>query len=85
MVNKIPSDLSKISKYGLFSYELLFSYEKIQIFYLLNLGIFLFFYIELLFLRRSIQSKNVHDHRGLLNDLFLIIGSTLYARIMFLI
>lgn len=39
--------------------------EKSMIF--LNLSILLYFYLEFFFLRRPIQSKNIHDHRTLLN------------------
>lgn len=51
------------------TYELLFSNskERTHIFYILNLVILLYFYIELSFLRRSIQSNNGHDHRTLLS------------------
>lgn len=33
----------------------------------LNLSILLYFYLEFFFLRRPMQSKNIHDHRALLN------------------
>lgn len=48
--------------------SLLFSMEKIHVFYRLNLGrYFLYFYIELFFYkRRPIQSKYGHEHRALL-------------------
>lgn len=39
------SDLPKILRYDLFSYKLFFSKEKIRIFYLLNLAVFLYHYI----------------------------------------
>lgn len=50
-----------------FTYKLLFSKEKPHIFYILNFVILLYFYIELFYLRRSIQSKNGHDHWALLS------------------
>lgn len=39
----------------------------IRVFLLLKLGISITFSIDLFFLRRSIESKNDHDHRALLN------------------
>lgn len=44
MVYKLPQDLSKILRYYMFSYKLLFNVEKIHIIYLISLGIYLYFY-----------------------------------------
>lgn len=44
VVYKLPQDLSKILRYYMFSYKLLFNVEKIHIIYLISLGIYLYFY-----------------------------------------
>lgn len=68
MVNKFTKDLNNILWYNLLSYKLLFTKGKIELFYLLNLGVFQYFYTVLSFQRRSIESKNWHDHRAILNS-----------------
>lgn len=67
-----------------FTYELLFSKEKPHIFYILNFVILLYFYIELFYLRRSIQSKNGHDHWALLS-IELLLKRKRFLRFFFLI
>lgn len=55
-VNKliqVKSDLPQILRYDLFSYKLFLSKEKIRIFGCFSISL----YIELFFLKRSIQSK----------------------------
>lgn len=44
-----PSDLPKIFRYDLLSYKVLFNKGTIHLLHLLNLGIFLYFYIEFSF------------------------------------
>lgn len=44
-----PSDLPKIFRYDLSSYKVLFNKGTIHLLHLLNLGIFLYFYIEFSF------------------------------------
>lgn len=65
-----PSDLLRILGYHLFSYKPLSSNKTIQIFYLLNLSIFLILYRPVLLEgTNTCTSKNDHNHFTLLKVL----------------
>lgn len=55
-------------------------WKKKFAFYLLNLGIFRFFHIELFFERRPIQFNIGHDHRAILTS--MCNGFTFLSRTM---
>lgn len=66
MVYKLNVRSTLIFRHDLLSYKLFLSKQKIQIFqYFLK-----YFFVELLFVRRSIKSKNGNDHRVHLNAFF---------------
>lgn len=79
MVNKLTADLPNILRYEFLSFKLWYSKEKIHIFHLWVLIIFLYIYIELFFWWRPIQSNNGHDHRALLIYSYKCELSTVHA------
>lgn len=72
MVNKLPPDLPKIIRYDSFNCVNYHLVKKISIHLTFKILIFYFIFLSrILLLRRSIQSKNYHNHRTLLTTILL--------------